>query len=69
VSSQWQWLYALNPRVGVIEGFRWATWGTVPSSGLPLETIIAISSAVAIVLVVSGLFYFRRMERSFADMV
>ena len=69
VSSQWQWLYAMNPMVGVIEGFRWATLGTVPSSGLSLETILAISSAVAIVLVVSGLFYFRRMERSFADMV
>ncbi len=69
VSSQWQWLYAMNPMVGVIEGFRWATLGTVPSSGLSLETIMAISSTVAIVLVVSGLFYFRRMERSFADMV
>jgi len=63
VSSQWQWLYAMNPMVGVIEGFRWATLGTMPSSGLPL------ASAVAISLLVTGLFYFRRMERSFADMV
>ncbi len=69
VSAQWQWLYAMNPIVGVIESFRWATLGTVPSSGLPLETIVAISSAVAISLLVSGLYYFRRMERSFADMV
>lgn len=69
VSAQWQWLYAMNPMVGVIEGFRWATLGTVPSTSLPLETIVAISSAVAIALLITGLFYFRRMERSFADMV
>jgi len=69
VSAQWQWLYAMNPIVGVIESFRWATLGTVPSSGLSLETIVAISSAVAISMLVSGLYYFRRMERSFADMV
>ncbi len=69
VSSQWQWLYAMNPMVGVIEGFRWATLGTTPSSGLSLETIMAISSAVTILMVISGLFYFRRMERNFADMV
>jgi lipopolysaccharide transport system permease protein len=64
-----QYLYAMNPVVGVVESFRWATLGTVPSNSLPLATLVAISSAVAIVLLVSGLFYFRRMERTFADMV
>ena len=69
VAAKWQWLYALNPMVGVIEGFRWAVLGTVPSDSLPLGTLVAISSTVAIVMMVTGLFYFRRMERSFADMV
>ncbi len=64
-----QYVYALNPVVGVVESFRWAMLGTVPSESLPLSTLVAISSAVAIVLLVSGLFYFRRMERTFADMV
>jgi len=69
VGSKWQVIYALNPMVGVIESFRWTVLGTVPSSGLPLVYIVAISCVVALVMLVSGLFYFRRMERSFADMV
>jgi lipopolysaccharide transport system permease protein len=69
VSAQWQWLYALNPMVGVIESFRWAVLGTVPSDSLPLWTLVAISASVAVFLLVTGLFYFRRMERTFADMV
>lgn len=69
VSIQWQWLYALNPMVGVIESFRWAVLGTLPSDSLPLWTLVAISAAVALFLLVTGLFYFRRMERTFADMV
>jgi lipopolysaccharide transport system permease protein len=64
-----QYLYAMNPVVGVVESFRWATLGTVPSDSLALGTLVAISSAVAVFLLVSGLFYFRRMERTFADMV
>lgn len=69
VGAQWQVLYALNPMVGVIESFRWAVLGTVPSEGLSLPILVAISASVALVILVSGLFYFRRMERSFADMV
>jgi lipopolysaccharide transport system permease protein len=69
VDIQWQWLYALNPMVGVVESFRWAILGTVPSDSLPLWTLVAISSAMAVFLFITGLFYFRRMERSFADMV
>jgi len=64
-----QYLYAMNPVVGVVESFRWAMLGTVPSDSLPLATLVAISSAVSVFLLVTGLFYFRRMERSFADMV
>jgi lipopolysaccharide transport system permease protein len=69
VSQRWQFIYALNPMVGVIESFRWAVLGTVPSEGLSLWITVAISATVAVFLLITGLFYFRRMERSFADMV
>ncbi len=64
-----QYIYALNPVVGVVESFRWVTLGTVPSDSLPLGILVGISSTVAVFLLISGLFYFRRMERTFADMV
>lgn len=59
------WLYGLNPMVGVVEGFRWALFGRVPFPA----GVVAASSVVASLLVVSGTFYFRRMERVFADVV
>ncbi len=61
----WINLYYLNPMVGVVEGFRWALLGT----GDPPVQALAYSVAVSTVLLVSGLYYFRRMERTFADMV
>ena len=65
VPERWQPLYALNPMVGVIEGFRWAILGTVPFPGWEL----LLSVCVVAVLLYSGLLYFRRMERTFADVV
>jgi lipopolysaccharide transport system permease protein len=64
VPEQFQFLYALNPMSGVIEGFRWALLGTTPPS-----MMIFISLGVVIVLMVSGVLYFRRMEQYFADIV
>lgn len=61
----WRTLYGLNPMVGVVEGFRWALLGTRTAPGL----IIAVSSTAALVGMVSGAFYFRRMEKTFADIV
>ena len=61
----WRTVYALNPMVGVVEGFRWALLGTDTAPG----PLILVSAIVAVVLVVSGAFYFRRMERTFADVV
>lgn len=58
-------LYYLNPMVGVVEGFRWALLGT----GEPPLEALAYSLGVSLLMLVSGLFYFRRMERTFADMV
>lgn len=65
LSEPWKTLYALNPMVGVVEGFRWALLGMQDFPGL----IILISSLVSVLLLVSGAFYFRRMEKSFADIV
>ncbi len=65
IPAQWQTLYALNPMVGVVEGFRWALLGSGAFPTLP----VAISLAVSLVFLVSGLFYFRRLERTFADTV
>jgi lipopolysaccharide transport system permease protein len=60
-------LYGLNPIAGVIEGFRWSLLGigVAPAPG----PMLWVSTAVAVVLLVSGAFYFRRMERNFADVV
>lgn len=65
LDESWRTLYALNPMVGVVEGFRWALLGVDTQPG----PMILVSSLVAIGLLVSGAFYFRRMEKSFADVV
>ena len=65
LSEPWRTLYGLNPMVGVVEGFRWALLGTGEAPGLTL----AASALAALLLLVSGAFYFRRMEKSFADIV
>jgi lipopolysaccharide transport system permease protein len=61
----WRTVYALNPMVGVVEGFRWALLGTDIAPG----PILAASALAAIVILVGGAFYFRRMEKTFADVV
>jgi len=66
VPEEWQVLYSLNPMVAVVEGFRWALLGT--SQGAPSITLV-VSTAVALLLLITGLLYFRRTERLFADMV
>ena len=65
LSEPWRTLYGINPMVGVVEGFRWALLGTDTAPG----PIITVSALVALVLLVSGGLYFRRMEKTFADMV
>ena len=65
VPERWRLLYALNPMVGVVEGFRWALLGTETSPGPQM----ILSVVISLVLLVSGMYYFRRMERTFADMV
>jgi lipopolysaccharide transport system permease protein len=61
----WRTVYGINPMAGVVEGFRWALLGTNTAPG----PIILVSAAAAVALLVSGALYFRRMERSFADVI
>jgi lipopolysaccharide transport system permease protein len=61
----WHTLYGLNPMVGVVEGFRWSL---LPARALPIA-MLELSVLTAVVLLVSGAYYFRRMERVFADVV
>ncbi|MEQ1730667.1 MAG: ABC transporter permease [Vicinamibacterales bacterium] len=65
VPPMWRTLYGLNPMVGVVEGFRWALLGSTTSPG----SIVAVSVAAVIMLMTGGLFYFRKTERTFADVV
>ena len=64
LAEPWRTVYGLNPMVGVVEGFRWALLGTSPPGPMLL-----VSVAVALGLLVSGAAYFRRLERTFADLV
>ena len=64
--DKWRMVYALNPMTGVVEGFRWALLGTEQSID---ATTMAISVGISLILLISGLIYFRRTERLFADMV
>jgi lipopolysaccharide transport system permease protein len=65
LSEPWRTLYGLNPMAGVVEGFRWALLGTDTAPG----PMTVVSALVALTLFVSGAFYFRRMEQSFADVL
>jgi len=65
VPERWRALYALNPMTGVVEGFRWALLGHRAAPG----PMLLVSTASVLLLLVGGLFYFRRMEQRFADVV
>lgn len=59
-----RYLYSLNPMVGVVQGFRWALFG-----GTPPDMTLLVSAIAVLFLLISGLFFFRRMEKTFADVV
>ena len=65
VPPAWRVLYGLNPMTVVVEGFRWALLG----SGQPPDAMLGVSATITILMLITGLFYFRRMERTFADVV
>jgi lipopolysaccharide transport system permease protein len=65
ISDKWQLVYSLNPMAGVVNGFRWALLG----AGSGPDLALWISVGISLLIVVSGLFYFRNMERTFADRI
>ncbi|HMB25024.1 MAG: ABC transporter permease [Chloroflexota bacterium] len=65
ISPKWQIVYSLNPMAGVVNGFRWALLGSGSGPNLALWVSVAIS----IIIFISGLFYFRSMEKTFADTI
>jgi lipopolysaccharide transport system permease protein len=65
VPERWRALYGLNPMAGVVEGFRWALLGQADGPG----AMLLVSVASVAVLLISGLYFFRRTERSFADVI
>jgi len=65
VPEKWRLLYSLNPMAGVIEGFRWALLG----KSSPDFAVMAVSAVVVLILLLGGLVYFKKMERTFADVI
>jgi len=65
IPEKWRWLYSLNPMTGVVEGFRWAILG---KSSLDVVSL-SISAGMVVVLFIGGLYYFKRMESGFADII
>jgi len=65
VPEQWRYIYGLNPMAGVVEGFRWALLGKTNETG----PLIILSAMMVILLLIGGLIYFRRMEKTFADII
>ena len=65
LDEPWRTLYGVNPMVGVVEGFRWALLGTAIRPG----PMILLSCVVAVLILITGALYFRRVERTFADIV
>jgi lipopolysaccharide transport system permease protein len=65
ITGKWQFLYYLNPMAGVVDGFRWALLGTGTGPGITLW----VSTGISLLTLISGLFYFRSMEKTFADTI
>lgn len=65
IPARWRVIYGLNPMAGVVEGFRWALLGQTAAPG----PLLAASVTAVVLLLVGGAYYFRRMERTFADVV
>jgi lipopolysaccharide transport system permease protein len=63
LTEPWRIVYGINPMVGVVEGFRWALLGTQTSPG----PMLLVSALATLIVLVTGAFYFRRMEQTFAD--
>lgn len=69
IPERYRFLLALNPMTGVVEGFRWALLGDQLANVQPPVQVILVSAAITLLVLVSGLLFFRNMERTFADII
>lgn len=69
IPEQFRWLMALNPMAAVVEGFRWALLGEQVADVGPPGALFFVSTAIALLVLVSGVVFFRTTERSFADII
>ena len=69
IPEQYRWLLALNPMTGVVEGFRWALLGNYLDYARPPGMLFVISTVITLVVLISGAFFFRSTERTFADII
>lgn len=69
VPARFRWLLGLNPMTGVVEGFRWALLGNYLDSSSAPGLLFALSIAISLIVLVSGAFFFRSTERTFADII
>ena len=69
IPEPYRWLLALNPMTAVVEGFRWALLGGAAPASQTATWVLALSLAIVALVLVSGLFYFRSTERTFADVI
>ena len=69
IPERFRWLLALNPMTGVVSGFRWALLGGYLDDAAAPGGLFAVSVAISICVLVSGLIFFRRTERTFADVI
>ena len=65
IPESWQFVYRLNPMIGPVEGFRWA----LLNKAAPALSVLWVSAALSLVLLISGLFYFQKVEGEFADII
>jgi len=69
IPARYRWLMALNPMTGVVEGFRWSLIGGILQDSNPPGPLTAVSAAISLVVLLAGLVFFRRTERTFADII
>lgn len=69
IPERYRWLMALNPITGVVEGFRWSLIGGILQDSNPPGPSMAVSATISLVVLLAGLVFFRRTERTFADII
>lgn len=69
IPERYRWLMALNPMTGVVEGFRWSLLGGILQHGNPPGPLTGVSAAISLVVLLTGVVFFRSTEKNFADII